>query len=118
MGIPDPGVENSTGMGRPVLQVVVDAAGHHFLGETHHVGLDAKVLVAPHLAGRAGPGLHLIHHKGDGVLATDPLQALEKLGAGVVVPALRLNRLRNDPGNWTTFFGLKVKDISKGRAFI
>ena len=45
-----------------MLHVVEDPARHHLLGEGDHVGLDAEVLVAPHLPGGSTPCLHLSDH--------------------------------------------------------
>ena len=42
-----------------MLHVVEDTAGHHLLGEGDDVGLDAEVLVAPHLPSGSTPCLHL-----------------------------------------------------------
>ena len=42
-----------------MLHVVEHAAGHHLLGEGDDVGLDAEVLVAPHLPSGSTPCLHL-----------------------------------------------------------
>ena len=42
-----------------MLEVVEDAARHHLLGEADDVGLDAEVLVAPHLPGGAATRLYL-----------------------------------------------------------
>ena len=45
-----------------MLHVVEDPARHHLLGEGDDVGLDAEVLVAPHLPGGSTPCLHLSDH--------------------------------------------------------
>ena len=42
-----------------MLHVVEHTAGHHLLGEGDDVGLDAEVLVAPHLPSGSTPCLHL-----------------------------------------------------------
>ena len=42
-----------------MLHVVEDPARHHLLGEGDDVGLDAEVLVAPHLPGGSTTCLHL-----------------------------------------------------------
>ena len=42
-----------------MLHVVEDPARHHLLGEGDDVGLDAEVLVAPHLPSGSTPCLHL-----------------------------------------------------------
>ena len=42
-----------------MLHVVEDTARHHLLGEGDDVGLDAEVLVAPHLPSGSTPCLHL-----------------------------------------------------------
>ena len=94
--VPDPGVEDPARVRGPVLQVVVHAPWQHLLGEGHHVGLQPEVLVGPHLARASGPGLDLVHHQGYVVLLTNVLQSLEKVGAAVIVAALRLDWLRDD----------------------
>ena len=42
-----------------MLHVVEHTARHHLLGEGDDVGLDAEVLVAPHLPSGSTPCLHL-----------------------------------------------------------
>ena len=97
MRVSHPGVEDPARVRRSVLQVVVDPARQHLLGEAYHVGLDIEVLVAPHLAAGPGSGLNLVHHEGDVVLLADGSQTLEKLRTAVIVSSLRLYRLRDDP---------------------
>ena len=63
MWVSDPGVENPAGMRGPVLQVVVDATGHHLLAEADHVRAEAQLGVAPHRARSSPSRLHLLSIK-------------------------------------------------------
>ena len=100
-------LEDPARVRRSVLQVVVDPSRQHLLRETHHVRLDVEMFVAPHLARGSSSSLDLIHHQGDVVLLTNLLQSLEKVGAAVIVTALRLDGLRDDARHRLTVLSLK-----------
>ena len=89
-------------------------ARHHLLREGDDVGLDAEVLVAPHLPSGSTPCLHLsdqededddddeeedvmmknlVHHERDVVVLADLRQASEECWRPVVVASLGLKKL-------------------------
>jgi len=98
-GISDPSVENPVGLLDPHFLRVIKSSSQHLLAERHDVwrtGLkvDAdqmtkknsivfphqiEVLVRPHLAAGASPGLHLVDDVTDVILLADPLQTLRKI---------------------------------------
>ena len=57
------------------------------------------MLPAPHRAGGAEAGLHLVEDQQRLALVGDPAQGREELAAEVVVPALALDRLEDDRGD-------------------
>ena len=111
MRVSDPGVDDPARVRGTVLQVVVDPAGDHLLGETHHVGMDPKVLVAPHCSGGPAPRLNLVHHQGYVPLSTDLLQSLEELRTGVVVSALGLDGFGYNPCHGRSVLALKENSL-------
>ena len=89
------------------------SAGQHLLGEGDHVCLHVEVFVGPHAARAPGPGLHLVHHEGDVALLAHPRQPLEEVRAAVVVAALGLDGLRDDPRH-----GLAVNSLNRTQNFL
>ena len=78
-----------------VVDAVVggEAADLRLLAEGEQVGLDAHLLPAPHRAGQSDARLDLVEDQQELVLVGERAQALEELGAEVVVAALALDRL-------------------------
>ena len=68
------------------------------LGQRHHVGLDAEVLVSPQLARAPEAALHLVEDEHGPCLVTQLPQPLQELGGGGVDAALALQGFHDNAG--------------------
>ena len=72
----------------------------HALGDGHHVGLDAEMLDAKHLAGAAHARLHFVRDQQDAVLLRQRAQPLVELRRRHDIAALALDRLDHHARNF------------------
>ena len=83
--------------------LVVEPGSQHLLRVGDDVGpaLQVEMLMAPHFPRGPPASLDLINDQLNVVLAADVLQSSKPVAGAVMVTALGLDRLRNDPGGGT-----------------
>mmetsp|Transcript_1177 Transcript_1177/g.3407 ORF Transcript_1177/g.3407 Transcript_1177/m.3407 type:complete len:405 (-) Transcript_1177:234-1448(-) len=121
--VADPGVEDAVRLAGHHVRTAVVASDLHLLAECDNVWRVWQVprFMCPEVSCHTTSRLHLIHHEGHSLGFADGLQPPEEVGRGMIVAALRLNRL-HDHGSHGPALALLSLDgvlhLLKGRVLL